>query len=188
MIARRLALDHPQRTSALAVLNSAHDRSPAERAAVRERAEQARRAGPAATVEAALGRWFSAGFRARHPETMALVRGWVLANRPTVYPKLYRVLAEGDAELAQAIGAIAVPTLVMTGGEDAGNSPDMARQMAAAIPGAKVAVIAGLAHMGLAEDPRRFNPPLVSFLEETLIGAPGSAPHLSSFGQVSDRR
>ena len=37
MIARRFVLDHPDRLSALAILHSPHDRSPAERDAVRER-------------------------------------------------------------------------------------------------------------------------------------------------------
>ena len=50
MIGRRYALDHPARLEGLAILNSAHDRSLKERSAVATRVEQARRAGPAATV------------------------------------------------------------------------------------------------------------------------------------------
>ncbi|MDH3473838.1 MAG: alpha/beta fold hydrolase [Rhodospirillales bacterium] len=168
MIARAFALAHPQRLSALVVFNSAHDRSEAERDAVRERVEQVRESGPAATVEAALERWFTPGCAARDPETMALIRRWIMANDPAVYPEIYRVLAEGDRELAQAIGAIACPTLVMTGEEDQGNTPDMARRMAERIPGARVEILPGLRHMGLAEAPERFNGPLVAFLEAAL--------------------
>jgi pimeloyl-ACP methyl ester carboxylesterase len=168
MIARRIAIDHPDRVSALAILNSAHDRTPEERAAILKRVEQARADGPSATVEAALERWFTAPFRAAHPEVMDRVRTWVLANRPAVYPEIYRVLAEGDAEIAEPIREIRCPTLVMTGEEDYGNSPDMTRRMAEAIPGSQAVILPGLRHMGLAENPQAFNAPLVAFLNRAL--------------------
>ena len=115
-------------------------------------------------MAAALGRWFTADYAARHPEMLERVRNWILANDPEVYPLIYRVLAEGDEELARAITAIRCPTLVLTGGEDHGNSPDMSRRLAALIPGARVEIIPGLRHMGLAEDPEAFNSRLVPFL------------------------
>ncbi|MEE8534744.1 MAG: alpha/beta fold hydrolase [Kiloniellales bacterium] len=173
MIARRFALDRPDRLSALAILHSAHDRSAAERAAIGRRVETVRKSGPAATVDAALARWFSDDFRTRHPEMMALVRNWVTANRKEVYAPIYRVLAEDDAEIADRITAIRCPTLVMTGAEDFGNSPDMAQRMASAIPGARSVILPGLRHMALAEDPTAFNAPLVSFLTEMLVEQTG---------------
>ena len=54
--------------------------------------------------------------------------------------------------------------MVLTGGEDHGNSPDMSRRMAALIPGARAEIIPGLRHMGLVEDPEAFNSRLVPFL------------------------
>ncbi len=173
MIARRFAIDHPNRMSALAILHSAHDRNAAERAAIGRRVETVRQSGPSVTVDAALARWFTNDFRARHPEMMDLVRRWVTANRKEVYAPIYRVLAEGDAEIADPIAEIRCPTLVMTGAEDVGNSPDMARRMASAIPGARIAILPGLRHMALAEDPTTFNAPLVSFLTETLVEQKG---------------
>ncbi len=164
MIVRAFALTHPARAAALAILNSAHARSEAERDAVRKRVAIAEAGGPAATVDEALARWFTAEYGARHPEVLERVRGWILANDPAVYPLSYRVLAEGDLELAEAASAIACPTLVMTGAEDRGNSPDMARRLAALIPGAELAILPGLRHMGLAEDPEAFNSRLVDFL------------------------
>ncbi len=173
MIARRFALDHPDRLSALAILHSAHDRSAAERAAIMRRVETARQSGPAATVDAALARWFTDGFQTRQPEMMALVRSWVTANRKDVYAPIYQVLAQGDAEIAATITEIRCPTLVMTGAEDSGNSPDMAQRMASAIPGARSVILPGLRHMALAEDPATFNAPLVSFLTEMLLEQTG---------------
>jgi 3-oxoadipate enol-lactonase len=173
MIVRAFALAHPERVSALAILNSAHDRTDAERAAVLVRVEQAAREGPRATVKAALERWFTEDYATRHPDVLARVQRWIMANDPEVYPAIYRVLAEGDGELAQAIAAIRCPTLVLTGGEDHGNSPNMAKRMAALIPGARAEIIPGLKHMGLAEDPAAFNSLLVPFLEEALIAMDG---------------
>ena len=153
MIARRVALDRPDRISALAILNSPHDRSPAEREAVRERVRQTEVEGPSANVGSALERWFTPAFRAEAPETIALVRTWIMRNDPAVYPQIYRVLAEGDAEIARGLDRIACPTLVMTGADDPGNTPAMARAMAQLIPGARLAILPGLRHMALAENP-----------------------------------
>ena len=168
MIARRFAVDHGDRLTALAILASAHDRTDEQRAGIMLRVEMARRDGPGATVEAALERWFTEPFREANPEVMGLVRGWVLANRPDVYPAIYQVMAEADAELAEPVGTIRCPTLVMTGDQDSGSSPAMTHSMAKAIPGAQAVVLRGLRHMGLAENPALFNRPLLDFLTRTL--------------------
>ena len=168
MIARRAALDRADRLSALAILNSPHDRSPAEREAVRARVRQTQEHGPSANVEPALERWFTPAFRAKAPEAIALVRAWITSNDPAVYPQIYRVLAEGDAELAKGLERIACPTLVMTGSDDPGNTPAMARAMAGLIPGARLAILPGLRHMALAESPAAVNAPLYAFLRDAL--------------------
>ena len=168
MIARRFALDHPDRVAALAILNSPHGRSPAEREAVRQRVRQTEEQGPSANVEPALERWFTPAFRAEAPATIALIREWITRNDPAVYPQIYRVLAEGDAEIAQGLERIACPTLVMTGEDDPGNTPAMARTMAGLIPGARLAVLPGLRHMALVEAPAAVNGPLAAFLRDAL--------------------
>jgi len=168
MIARRFALDHPDRLSALAILHSAHDRSPAEREAVRRRVRQAREHGPAANVESALERWFTPTFRTSAPERIDLIRGWIKRNDPDTFHRIYRVLAEGDAEIAQGPERIACPTLVMTGEDDPGNTPAMSRAIAALIPGARLEILPGLRHMALAESPDAVNGPLSAFLRSAL--------------------
>lgn len=168
MIIRGFALAHPGRVDALAILNSAHDRTDAERAGVLERVEQAARFGPQATVDAALARWFTADFAARRPEVLDRVRRWVVANDPESYPHSYRVMAECDAELARPIAAIQCPALVLACEDDRGNSPDMAQRMAALMPKGRAAIVPGLRHMGLVEDPAAINSVLLPFLDEVL--------------------
>lgn len=169
MIVRAVALKHPERISALGILHSAHDRTQAERDAIMVRVNQARDVGPAATIEAALDRWFTKGFSANNPELMDLIRKWVKANSKEVYPESYRVLAEGDAEIAKGLETIPCPTLVLTGEEDYGNSPDMSERIAAAMPNAHAEILPGLRHMALAEDPEAINKWLVPFLKHVLI-------------------
>jgi pimeloyl-ACP methyl ester carboxylesterase len=170
MIVRAYALAHPERTGALAILNSAHDRNETERAGMRERLDRALREGHVATIDAALERWFTPEFAEARPDVLERVRRWMEANDPAVYPVVYRVLAEGDAEIATSIAAIRCPTLVLACEGDPGNSPDMSRRMAALIPGARTAIIPRLRHMALAEDPQSVSGALVPFLEEVWGG------------------
>jgi 3-oxoadipate enol-lactonase len=164
MVARRLAMNHPDRVSALAILNSAHRRTPAQQQAVESRLAQVIAEGPAATVEAAVARWFTDAFRARDTHVTGLVRQWVTANDHHVYSRLYRILAEGVEELVAPQPPIACPTLVLTAEDDVGNTPEMSRRIASDIAGAECLILPRLRHMALAEDPAAVNAPLLAFL------------------------
>ncbi len=168
MIARRFAQDHPDRIAALAILHSPHKRTPEAQAAILARVEQAKTEGPSATVEAALVRWFTDVYRAANPDMMALVRSWVMANDPAIYPQVYRILAEGIDEIVAPNPPIIAPALVITGDEDYGNGPEMTRAIAAEIAGAETLILPGLRHMALAEDPPAVNRPLIAFLDRHL--------------------
>ena len=171
MIARRFAQDAPDRTRALVILHSPHQRSEDAQAAIVKRVGQARAEGPNATVEAALERWFTEPYRAANPDMMDLVRSWVTANRQEVYHTVYRVLAEGVAEIIAPNPPISRPALVITGDEDFGNGPEMTRAIAAEIDGAEALILPGLRHMALAEDPASINDPLRAFLGKHMAAA-----------------
>jgi pimeloyl-ACP methyl ester carboxylesterase len=168
LIVQAFALAHPERVSALAILNAAYDRTDDERVAIRARVEQAREGGPAVTVDAALKRWFTEDAAAHRPDLLESVRRWVTANDAQVYPHIYELLAEADADLVDAVAGIRAPTLVLTCAEDFGNSADMTERLAARIPGAQAVIVPGLRHMGLYEDPAAINAVLVPFLEAAL--------------------
>ena len=57
---------------------------------------------------------------------------------------------------------------MITGDQDHGNSPDMARAIAADIAGARTLILPGLRHMALMEDPPAINTPLAAFLSHSL--------------------
>lgn len=174
-LAQAFAAVHPKRATAIAVLNSSYRRDQSQRAAMQKRLRLSVDTGPAATVDAAIERWFTQSFRDSRSDVTDLVRTWMLANDPRNYGLIYTVLTEGDDAvlrdgriLADAIADIECPALVMTGEEDANSTPAMAAAMAGAFPDGRSAVIPILRHMGLAEDPDAFNALLVPFLEASL--------------------
>jgi pimeloyl-ACP methyl ester carboxylesterase len=168
MIAPAYALAHAGRVGALAVLHSAYDRSDSEREAILSRVRLAETIGTRATIGPALERWFTADFARRRPDLLKKVSEWILANDPKEFAACYRFLAEADTDLVDRIAGISCRTLVMTGDEDFGNSPDMARRMAARMPNAECSILPGLRHMALAEAPDAVLAELLPFLDKTV--------------------
>ena len=70
------------------------------------------------------------------------------------------------ADQRDRVGAIAVPTLVLVGEEDAVTPPVLSEQLAKLIPGAKLEVIAGAGHLANLEQPGAFNTAVDEFLSE----------------------
>ena len=76
MINRRFALDFPNRLSALAILNSPHNRGDVAQSLVEERAAAVRSDRAMATMSRTLQRWFTDDFRTSKPDFMETVRQW----------------------------------------------------------------------------------------------------------------
>jgi pimeloyl-ACP methyl ester carboxylesterase len=165
MINRLVAIDHPERVRALAILNSPHDRGDEAQARAERQAMDAAAGGPGATLEAAIERWFTPEFRNKHSDYIDRVRGWVLANDPYIYAQCRQVLAFGVVELIRPEPPIVHPTLVMTCEHDSGSTPAMSQAIASEIAGARVIIVPNLKHMGLAENPSLFIIALSEFLE-----------------------
>ncbi|MEO1612113.1 MAG: alpha/beta fold hydrolase [Pseudomonadota bacterium] len=164
MINRRFAMDHPERALSLAILASPHERGDEAQKLVEQRARDSAQ-GPAATLDAAIERWFTPGFRAAHPDYIAQVRDWVLANDPANYAACRWVLANGVRELIRPYPPISHPTLVMTAEHDSGSTPTMSHAIASEIAGAKAIIVPDLQHMALVEDVPAFTDPIIEFLE-----------------------
>jgi len=163
MINRRFAMEHPDRASSLVILNSPHERGAQAQLLVEDRAAQSD-AGPAATINATIERWFTPGFRASHPEAVARVRASVLANDPGNFARHRHVLAHGVMELIRPTPPISHLTLVMTCENDSGSTPAMAKAIATEITGAKAVIVPTLQHLGLIEQPALFTAPILYFL------------------------
>jgi pimeloyl-ACP methyl ester carboxylesterase len=168
MINRRCAMDHPGRVSALAILNSPHDRGEEQQQIVEDRARDTAAGGPAAGIDVTLARWFTEGFRRDHPEKVAAVRDIVLANDPANYAAHRQVLAEGVRELIAPEPPITLPTLALTCEHDSGSTPAMSHAIAHETPGAETHIVPQLQHLGLIEQPALFSQPVLDFLNRVL--------------------
>lgn len=168
MINRRFAMDYSQRASALAILNSPHERDPAAQKLVEERASQTTAGGAAATIDSTLERWFTADFLATRTDLVNEIRDWVLGNDPASYVQCRWVLANGVIELIHPQPPITTPSLVITCENDSGSTPAMAMAIAAEIGDAQTLIVPALQHMGLVERPDVFVNAVLGFLDETL--------------------
>jgi (E)-2-((N-methylformamido)methylene)succinate hydrolase len=146
LVATQVALSRPERVHSLGLVSSVARRSPEQAAAVRSRLEAAR-ADFDATARTAIDRWFSPEWRATEPgladEMLATLRG----NDRTSYFACYEVFATADAELFPHLPDIQAPTLAVTGADDPGSTPDMARLLADTIPQARAEIIPNARHL-----------------------------------------
>ncbi len=113
----------------------------------------------------ALKRWFSEDFAAINGELLAQVRQWVAANDRTVYPAVYKLLAEADIGLEESIRSIGCPTLVMTGTHDILIPSENSRLLAERIRGSKLVLIEDAGHIFFVEQPDAASAALLGFIE-----------------------
>ncbi len=162
MVGQCFAAAYPERVRALALCATASRIGTPEIWEARIAAVE--RGGMHAIVPGVLERWFTPRAHAERP---ALVSGFgtMLERTPAAsYNAACRAIR--DADLRAADAAVRCPTLVIAGSDDAVTTPAMASEMCAAIPGARLHVIEGAAHILCAEAPDAFNSALLSFLAE----------------------
>ncbi len=164
MINRKFAMTHPDRTSALIILNSPHERASDAQLQVEQRARDTADGGPSATIGATLERWFTSDFLINNTKIVAWVRNTVMSNNHQNYADHRFVLAAGVTELIRPSPPICHPTLIMTCENDTGSTPVMSHSIASEIQGAKTIIIPHLQHLGLLEQPGLFTQPISAFL------------------------
>lgn len=163
MINRRFAMDHSARATGLVIIASPHERGEAGQAELEQRARDSV-AGPAATLDAAIVRWFTPAFREANADYIAQTRADILRNDAKVFGECRWVLAHGVRELIRPSPPITHKALVMTAEHDSGSTPAMAKAIASEIAEAQAVIIPDLQHMALVERPGLFLPPIQKFL------------------------
>ena len=162
LIAQKYAIGRPSKLSRLVLISTVAERAPEERERVRKRADQIDREGIASVVAAAEDRWFTAGFKAANPDRVADRLRQLIANDHRSYAAGYRVFAEADEGLQ--FNRIDVPTLIITGENDSGSSPRMARLLRDNITGSELHILPELRHSVLVEAPETIAALLLDFL------------------------
>lgn len=144
LVAQYAALAWPERVRRLVLLSTVAGRNADEKARVATRLAALVAGVAGGHYDSSVGRWFTEAFQAANPGLMAELRARNAANDPECYAAAYRVLAETD--FGDRLHEIAAPTLIVTGSEDQGSNPRMARLMAERIPAARLEILPGLRH------------------------------------------
>ena len=141
LIAQAFAVLQPRRLTHLGLLHSVYQRTEAQCQGVRERYRATRERGPMAVVEAAIERWFSTAWRRDHPEMVDEIRGIFAAHTDDGYLKAYHLFAFAEAQMGSyPLAGVTCPALVITGAEDTGSTPAMARALCRDLPNARLII------------------------------------------------
>ena len=151
LIAQHLAATRPDLVDRLILIDTTPRYTDELRAMWVARAATARGPGVAAMVDGLLKVWFSDAALARDGEGVRYVRETLTRACGEGYALACAAL--GAADLRALAPAIAAPTLVICGDDDIPSFRDAARWLAAAIPHAELAWIAGARHASVIEQP-----------------------------------
>ncbi|MFI4988470.1 MAG: alpha/beta fold hydrolase [Alphaproteobacteria bacterium] len=162
LVAQGFALGHAAKLDKLALISTVAGRSEAEKAAVLARLKIVEGGIPGDHFRRSIERWFTDEFRARNPALIADYAARNMANDPKCYAAAYGVLATTD--FADRLAEITAPTLVMTGEDDVGSNPRMARLMHERIANSTLHILPKLRHSILIEAPETVARILGSFL------------------------
>jgi 3-oxoadipate enol-lactonase len=165
MIGQAFALRHPGRLDRLVLANTTSSYGPEGRAMWQARAKMVQEGGLAAIRDMVAARYFSDEFRAADPAAVAQVMDRFMQTPAEGYLGACEAIANLD--FSDDLARIRSKTLVIAGGADAGTPPAMSEAIAARIPGAKVAVIPGAAHLSVAEKPEEFARLVEDFLSSS---------------------
>ena len=96
------------------------------------------------------------------PERLAEASALMAGVPETTYRSALAALVKFDRR--DALARINLPTLVVTGEDDRTAAPEVARRMAARIPGAELAIVPATGHLLMLEQPARFDAALLDFV------------------------
>ena len=154
MIGQAFALAHPKRLQRLVIANSTSSYGPEGKANWQARIKLVEDGGLAAIRAAVEQRYFSDAFRRDHAAEVATTMARFMETPAQGYLGCCDAIAELD--FSKDLARIAAPTLVIAGSADVGTPVAMSEALAAGIPGARLAVIEGAAHLAAVERPQEF--------------------------------
>ena len=164
MIGQTFALKYPGVFSSMVLLDTTSRRPPNASAIWGQRIELAQSQGMGALVESTLERWFTAPFRASHPQVVAKVAQGIRDTPVAGFCGCCEAISEID--VLDRLPEIDCPALVMVGDQDHGTPPEMARLIHQNLRNSKFVIIPDAAHISNIEQPVFFNRELLAFLHQ----------------------
>ncbi|MFN3883584.1 MAG: alpha/beta fold hydrolase [Rhodocyclaceae bacterium] len=162
MLGQQFVLAHPERVDRLVLVSTTSRVPPEAKPLWDERIAIAREKGMQAHVAGTLERWFTAPYRAEHPEVMAKIGAMVAATPVAGFTGWGAAITTLD--LTAQLGAIRAPTLVVCGADDPGTPPAANKAIAEAIPGARFEMLPNASHQLVIEQAEAFIRLLQDFL------------------------
>lgn len=166
LIAQKFALEHRGRLNGLILCDTAARIGTEEM--WNRRIEAVLGSGLGSISEAVLSLWFTKDFGQRFPAARA---GWRnMFDRSPAKGYAGTCASLRDADLRAEVGRIDVPTLVIVGAEDRSTPPDLVRQTADLIDGARFEIIEGAGHIPSIEQPEIMAALMLKFMNEVRNG------------------
>jgi 3-oxoadipate enol-lactonase len=162
VVAQGLAAERPDLVRA-AVLSNTAPKIGTE-ASWRERIAEVRAGGIAAIADAVLEKWFTKAFRAERPDELALWRHMLTRTPVAGYIGCCAALAGTD--LRESTARLRLPVLVVAADQDGSTPPDLVRETAESIPGARFELIRGAGHIPCVEAPAPLARLIAAFLRD----------------------
>ena len=162
MVGMWLAANAPGRIQALALCCTSACLQPAQ--LWLDRAAAVRSDGLGSISKQVVGRWFTAAYETAHPGTVAR---FVTTLEQDVAPEGYAGCCDAIAamDLRPLLASVTAPTLVLAGAEDPATPPWHGAVIASAIPGARLRVIRGAAHLANVSAAAEFTATLLAHLD-----------------------
>ena len=168
LIAQGFAMRRPQALHALILCDTAAKIGTTQ--SWNARIDTVERQGIEAIADSVIEKWFTPAFHRDRPADVAGYRAMLVRQSVAGYAGSCAALR--DADYTEAARRIAVPTLCVVGDQDGSTPPDLVRQTAALIPGARFEIIAGAGHIPCVEQPDA----LVLLVRGFIASLPGRRP------------
>jgi 3-oxoadipate enol-lactonase len=112
-------------------------------------------------VEPTLKRWFKDSFRAKEPDLMQTIAGWIRTTPVEGYVGISAAIPTID--VTHRLGEIGVPCLALVGADDIAMPVAFSEVLAKGIPDCELEVIPDAGHLSNIEQPEAFNNALERF-------------------------
>ena len=160
MVGQMMGVRHAERVLTLTLADTAAFMPAPE--VWEQRIAAVRKGGMEAVVDTTVERWITRAGQERSPDEAEQVREMILATPVDGYIACSQAIMAMDMRPTNP--KIAVPTLVICGEQDTGTTPEQAREIANAIPGATLELIPRAAHLSNIEQPVAFTSALLNHI------------------------
>ena len=164
-VALLTAIRHPALASRLVLADCGAAFSEPGRAAFRGMSAAVKEKGLVAIADVAMRRLFAPDFQQRNPALVEERKKRFLAVDVQTFHAACG--ASASLDLREQLSSVTMPVLVLVGDQDEATPPAMSRELAAALPDARLIELSGLAHVPQLQAPELFIAAIRRFIDET---------------------